>query len=348
MPFNPKRAWKRLQLRVWRRPEDDRDLADEVAFHLAEEERLRVEAGMRADEARASARRDFGNVPRVMEITRSMRGLTALESVVQDLRFALRLLRRNRVFALFAIASLALGIGATTAIFSLFDAIVLRELPVREPGRLVTLSFAMSSNRPNNSMTYPHFARMRDENQTLDGLFAWTRVPRTSVGFQGRRRRRVEPSRQRRVLLDAGAKAGARAPAHSRRRPRGVGCGGPQPRLLAAAFWRQPGRRRQHLCESSALHHRRRRAQGVCRRECRLVVGRHHPAARPRAFRWRQRHLERRLRDLDRDYGTGARGRHDRARDGRLEADLRAGQRVGRAGRTRATRLPPASRAKPT
>ena len=186
MPFNPKRAWKRLQLRVWRRPEDDRDLADEVAFHLAEEERLRVEAGMPADEAHASARRDFGNVPRVIEITRSMRGLTALESVVQDLRFALRLLRRNRVFALFAIASLALGIGATTAIFSLFDAIVLRELPVREPGRLVTLSFAMSSNRPNNYMTYPHFARMRDGNQTLDGLFAWTRVARTSVGFQGR------------------------------------------------------------------------------------------------------------------------------------------------------------------
>jgi predicted permease len=186
MPFNPKRAWKRLQLRVWRRPEDDRDLADEVAFHLAEEERLRVEAGMRADDARASARRDFGNVARVIEITRSMRGLTALESVVQDLRFALRLLRRNRVFALFAIASLALGIGATTAIFSLFDAIVLRELPVREPGRLVTLSFTMASNRPNNSMPYPHFARMRDENQTLDGLFAWTRVPRTSVGFQGR------------------------------------------------------------------------------------------------------------------------------------------------------------------
>jgi hypothetical protein len=90
MHFNPKRAWKRLQLRVCRRPEDDRDLADEVAFHLAEEERLRVEAGMPADEAYASARRDFGNAARVIEITRSMRGVTALESVVQDLRFALR------------------------------------------------------------------------------------------------------------------------------------------------------------------------------------------------------------------------------------------------------------------
>ncbi len=112
-----------------------------------------------------------------------MRGPASLETFVQDLRFAVRLLRRNRVFALFGIASLALGIGATGAIFSLFDAIVLRELPVREPERLVTLSFAMSANRRNNNMPYPHFAQMRDTNQTLEGLFAWTRTSRISLGF---------------------------------------------------------------------------------------------------------------------------------------------------------------------
>ncbi len=134
----------------------------------------------------ASARRDFGNVLRVTELTRSARGGTALEAFVQDIRFSVRLLRRNRVFALFSIASLALGIGATSAIFSLFDAIVLRELPVREPGRLISLSFAMGTGRANNYMPYPHFAHMREANQTLEGLFAWTRAPRISVGFQGR------------------------------------------------------------------------------------------------------------------------------------------------------------------
>jgi predicted permease len=180
-----KRLWKRLQLRVWRRAEDDRDLADEVQFHLAEEERLRVEAGMPAAEARVSSRRDFGNVARVTEITRSTRGWTALEAAVQDLRFSVRLLRRNRVFALFSIGSLALGIGATSAIFSLFDAIVLRELPVREPGRLISLSFAATGTHPNKFMPYPHFAAMRDTNQTLDGLFAWTRTPRVSLSVQG-------------------------------------------------------------------------------------------------------------------------------------------------------------------
>jgi putative ABC transport system permease protein len=180
-----KRLWKRLQLCVWRRADDDRDLADEIRFHLAEEERLRIEAGVPSAEARASARRDFGNVLRVTEITRSARGWAALEAFVQDLRFSARLLRRNRVFALFCIASLALGIGATGAIFSLFDAIVLRELPVREPGRLISLSFAATGTNPNKFMTYPHFAAMRDTNQTLDGLFAWTGTPRVSLSVQG-------------------------------------------------------------------------------------------------------------------------------------------------------------------
>ena len=124
MAVGDKRWWKRLQLRAWRRAEDDQDLADEVRFHLAEEERLRIEAGVAAGEARRSARRDFGNVLRVTELTRSARGGTAFEAFVQDVRFSVRLLRRNRVFALFSIVSLALGIGATSAIFSLFDAIV--------------------------------------------------------------------------------------------------------------------------------------------------------------------------------------------------------------------------------
>jgi predicted permease len=185
MATSLKRLWKRLQLRVWRRAEDDRDLADEVQFHLAEEERLRVDAGVPASEARASARRDFGNVTRVTEITRSARSWTALEACVQDLRFSVRLLRRNRVFALFSIASLALGIGATSAIFSLFDAIVLRELPVREPGRLISLSFVVAGSSPNKFMPYPHFAAMRDTNQTLDGLFAWTHPSRASLSVQG-------------------------------------------------------------------------------------------------------------------------------------------------------------------
>ena len=113
MASGDNRWWKRLQLRVWRRAEDDRDLADEVRFHLAEEERLHVEAGVPAAEARASARRDFGNVLRVDGNHQKRARLDVLEPASRTSRFAVRLLRRNRGFALFCVASLALGIGAT-------------------------------------------------------------------------------------------------------------------------------------------------------------------------------------------------------------------------------------------
>jgi putative ABC transport system permease protein len=109
-------------------------------------------------------------------------GLTAAgEALIQDLRLGIRLIARNRAFAAFGVLSLALGIGATSAVFSLFEAIVLRPLPVREPERLVVLSFAMPGQSPNSNLPYPQFERMRIDGQTLDGLFAWTRIPRISV-----------------------------------------------------------------------------------------------------------------------------------------------------------------------
>jgi predicted permease len=161
---------------------DDEKLDDEIRFHLEEEARIRIREGMTPEDAAISARRDFGNVLHVKEATRPIWTWTLLESVGQDLRFAGRVLRRHKVFTLFSIVSLALGIGAASAIFSLFNAIVLRQLPVRDPGRLVSLSFAMGSpNRPNNFMPYPHFAAMRDSNSTLDGIFVWTTNPRSSV-----------------------------------------------------------------------------------------------------------------------------------------------------------------------
>jgi predicted permease len=176
----------RLRLRWWRRDRDDRDLDEEIRFHLAQEAQLRIDRGASAADARASTQRDFGNVQRVKEITRAMRTTTALETVAQDLRYGMRLLARNRLFAFFAIASLALGIGATTAIFSLFNAIVLRQLPVKDPSRLVALSFVAGGSRQNNYLTYPIFERLREANTTLDGLFAWATRQRIPARIDGR------------------------------------------------------------------------------------------------------------------------------------------------------------------
>ena len=106
--------------------------------------------------------------------------------MTRDLRFGVRLLRRSKAFAFVTITSLALGIGATSAIFSLFDAIVLRPLPAHDPNRLVVLSFRAGGSPPNNFLTYPLFDRLRSANTTLDGIFAWTNGSRMNPKIDGR------------------------------------------------------------------------------------------------------------------------------------------------------------------
>jgi hypothetical protein len=178
--------WRRLRRRAWRTAQDDRDLDDEIAFHLAQEATLRADRGADRAEAQAMARRAFGNVRQVKETTRGMTSWTTLETFAQDIRYGLRRLRGSPAFTFFCVASLALGIGATSAIFSLFDAIVLRPLPVRDPGRLVALSFSAGGSRPNNYLTYPLFDRLRSANTTLDGIFAWMNRPRMNLRIDGR------------------------------------------------------------------------------------------------------------------------------------------------------------------
>ena len=177
---------RQLRRWFWRTDRDERDLDDEIAFDLAREAELRAERGESIEEARAGARRDFGNVALVKEVTRDMVRWRSLETFALDVRFGLRLLRRSKLFAFFTIASLALGIGATSTIFSLFNAIVLRPLPVRDPDRLVALGFAAGGSRPNNFLTYPLFDRLRSANTTLDGLFAWTVRDRIPLSIDGR------------------------------------------------------------------------------------------------------------------------------------------------------------------
>ena len=115
----------------------DRDLEDELSFHLAMREAKQAESGTPADEAHYAARRQFGNQTLLKEATRDMWTFTWLETIWQDLRYACRGFQRNPAFTAVAIITLALGIGANTAIFSLIDAVMLRSLPVRAPSQLV-------------------------------------------------------------------------------------------------------------------------------------------------------------------------------------------------------------------
>jgi predicted permease len=117
----------------------DRELDDEMTFHIQMlEEQFRAR-GMSAAEARSAARREFGGLAFAKEEYRRRRGLPWIETIARDVRYALRGLRRSPAFTAAAVLSLALGIGANTAIFSLFHALMLRLLPVARPEELVNL-----------------------------------------------------------------------------------------------------------------------------------------------------------------------------------------------------------------
>jgi putative ABC transport system permease protein len=185
--------WLRLKALVSRR-RFDRDLEDEIAFHLAmREEKNR--AGSNGDDARNAARREFGNSALVKEDCREMRSFTLLETLGQDIRYGCRLLRKSVVFTLVAVFTLALGIGANTAIFSLTYQILLRRLPVSHPEDLVVLRSPGPKEGSTNSdgdsaasFSYPLYKDLRERDKVFAGLLARLAVP-LSVSAMGRAER---------------------------------------------------------------------------------------------------------------------------------------------------------------
>ncbi len=126
-----------MRFRIWRNRNNELD--DELRSHLQMAARDQIARGQSAKAAEQAARRDLGNIGLIKEVTRDMWGWTSLERFTQDVRYGLRVLRRSPGYAAVAILSLALGIGANTAIFSLIDAVMLKSLPVRNPQELVTV-----------------------------------------------------------------------------------------------------------------------------------------------------------------------------------------------------------------
>jgi predicted permease len=149
--------------RLFRRAKADAELDDEIRFHVEQETQLRIDRGEPPDRARQTASRDFGSVALVKETTRQVWGWMLIEDLARDLRHSLRLLARTPVFTALALLSLALGIGANTAIFSLADAIIFRDLPVDEPHRLFQVRGA-DPKQVHTVLSYPLYEDIRDRN----------------------------------------------------------------------------------------------------------------------------------------------------------------------------------------
>ena len=145
--------WLRLRLLV-KRKYLDRDLEDEVAFHLAMREEKNRAAGLDAMQARYAARRQFGNTTRVKELSRAVWTLSLLEAFWQDVRFGERTLRNSPGFAVIAVLTLAVAIGANTALFSVVKAVLLDSLPYVRPDRIVTLAQGNSQTPNPTNVSY--------------------------------------------------------------------------------------------------------------------------------------------------------------------------------------------------
>jgi putative ABC transport system permease protein len=161
---------------LFRRDAIESEADTELRFHFDQQVEKNLKSGLTREEAVRRARLDFGGHEQLKEEIRDARGVNLIETLLQDVRYGLRILERTPVISGIAVLSLALGIGANTAIFSLIDTVMLRMLPVEKPEELmqVRIHNPRSPNEPNPTFTNPLWEELRNRQDFFSGIFSWS------------------------------------------------------------------------------------------------------------------------------------------------------------------------------
>jgi putative ABC transport system permease protein len=159
---------------LFRRYSMETQLDEELRAHIVQQAEKYIQAGMPPEDATRRAKLEFGGVEQVKEECRDSWGVRFIEELGQDLRFGLRQLRRNSGFTVVAVLTLALGIGANTAIFSVVNTVLLQPLPYRNPARLVKIGETAQNRGAENPITVsaPDFVEWRDSNHSFEDMAA--------------------------------------------------------------------------------------------------------------------------------------------------------------------------------
>ena len=176
------RRWRALT----RRDEMEQELDEEMRFHLDRDIEQNIKSGMTPEDARYAALKSFGGVDQSKEECRNARGVELIENTVRDVTFSLRVLLKSYGFTIVVILTLALGIGANTAIFSFANGILLRPLPYPQSDRLVVLDeTALKRGIDSMSVSYPNFLDWREQNTVFEDVATYYGTSRFSLTGEG-------------------------------------------------------------------------------------------------------------------------------------------------------------------